>query len=82
MFASSCRNGIPEDPVNGSSHTLLSPYWATVLGQPAEGRTSLRARQCSPRGGDLELVADFHSGRVELAGPAAVAIEGTMLVPV
>eukprot|EP00037_Helgoeca_nana_P002136 m.32005 g.32005 ORF g.32005 m.32005 type:complete len:276 (-) comp12386_c0_seq3:573-1400(-) len=40
-------NGIAEDPVTGSAHTVLGPHWASVL-----GRAELRARQCSARGGD------------------------------
>ena len=64
-------NGIPEDPVNGSSHTLLAPYWAehVTLNQDGPGggggsrageeagskRFAFVARQASPRGGDLAL---------------------------
>lgn len=40
--------GIPEDPVTGSAHCSLVPYWAAVLGQ-----LELKARQISARGGDL-----------------------------
>ncbi len=40
--------GIPEDPVTGSAHCISAPYWAKVL-----GRNPLRARQISPRGGEL-----------------------------
>lgn len=29
-------NGLPEDPVNGSSHTVLAPYWATEVGEESE----------------------------------------------
>jgi predicted PhzF superfamily epimerase YddE/YHI9 len=42
------RYGIPEDPVTGSAHCTLIPYWVERL-----GKESLRARQLSPRGGDL-----------------------------
>ena len=90
-------NGIPEDPVNGSSHTLLAPYWAEhVLNQDGRGggdsrageeggsRFAFVARQASPRGGDLALTympGDNSDGRVEISGPAAVVIRGEMLVP-
>ena len=50
-FAPNC--GIPEDPVTGAAHTMLTPYWPTVLG--IEKRTVIPARQASRRGGDLEL---------------------------
>jgi PhzF family phenazine biosynthesis protein len=61
--------GIPEDPVTGSAHCTLTPYWAREL-----GKTSLRARQISPRGGELlcKLLAD----RVEIAGHAALFLRG------
>jgi len=58
--------GIPEDPVTGSSHTVLGPYWAGIL-----GRTSLRARQVSARGGDL-AVEVLRDGRVGITGQAVV----------
>ena len=53
--------GIDEDPVTGSAHCILAPYWAARLGKPR-----LRARQISARGGALEcaVVGD----RVELTG--------------
>ncbi len=49
--------GIDEDPVTGSSHTVLGPYWAARL-----GRTSLRARQLSARGGDLWVESEVGKG--------------------
>jgi predicted PhzF superfamily epimerase YddE/YHI9 len=67
--------------VNGASHTVLAPYWARLSAAGEKVRVPLRARQASPRGGDLALVADFAAQRVTLAGPAAVTITGTMRVP-
>ncbi len=66
--------GIPEDPVTGSSHCSLVPYWAARL-----GRTRLLARQLSARGGELhcELAGD----RVRLGGEAALYLEGTLRLP-
>ncbi|MDQ2817910.1 MAG: PhzF family phenazine biosynthesis protein [Candidatus Eremiobacteraeota bacterium] len=63
--------GIPEDPVTGSAHCTLIPYWAQRL-----GKTVLRARQVSRRGGELwcELLADG----VIIAGRAADYMEGTI----
>ncbi|XP_041486061.1 phenazine biosynthesis-like domain-containing protein isoform X3 [Lytechinus variegatus] len=63
-------NGILEDPVTGAAHTVLSDYWSGVL-----GKQELFARQCSKRGGDvrIRLLGD---NRVELAGKAALVIQG------
>lgn len=63
--------GIPEDPVTGSSHCTLVPYWSRRLGRP-----TLRARQVSRRGGEL-LCAD-RGERVEIAGHAALYLEGVI----
>jgi predicted PhzF superfamily epimerase YddE/YHI9 len=76
-FVSRCfapREGIPEDPVTGSTHCTLVPYWAGRL-----GRTVLRARQLSRRGG--ELFCELRGERVRIAGPAVKVIEGSLLVP-
>jgi PhzF family phenazine biosynthesis protein len=66
-------HGIPEDPVTGSAHCTLAPFWARRL-----GRTHLRARQVSPRTGEIEctLVGE----RVLLRGHAVKVIEGRMLL--
>ncbi len=65
--------GVPEDPVTGSAHCTLAPYWAGRL-----GRTRLRARQVSARGGEIDctLVGD----RVRLAGEAVLYLRGEILV--
>jgi PhzF family phenazine biosynthesis protein len=65
--------GIPEDPVTGSAHTRLVPYWSKRL-----GKTTLTARQISARGGDLwcELAGD----RVHIAGDACLYLEGKVQV--
>ena len=55
-------NGIPEDAVTGSLHTVLAPFWAATFearaGADAAPRTALVGRQCSPRGGTLHLRLD------------------------
>lgn len=66
--------GIDEDPVTGSAHAALGPYWATVL-----GKTDLRARQVSARGGDLALV--LRGDRIDIAGPAVTVMRGTFWLP-
>lgn len=65
-------NGINEDPVNGSSHTVLAPLWGELL-----GKRRLRAWQASQRGGELLLQLQ-DDGRVKLEGQAVVVIEGRM----
>ena len=61
------QSGVPEDPVTGSAHCALAPYWASRLGQ-----TDLVAYQASPRGGEvlLRLLGD----RVELSGEAVTVL--------
>lgn len=44
------------------------------------GKTTLRARQCSPRGGDLNITVHADSGRVTLAGTAFVVLNGELLL--
>jgi predicted PhzF superfamily epimerase YddE/YHI9 len=65
--------GVPEDPVTGSAHCTLVPYWAARL-----GKTALHARQVSARGGELwcELAAD----RVKIAGGAVLYLRGEIVV--
>jgi predicted PhzF superfamily epimerase YddE/YHI9 len=61
--------GVPEDPVTGSTHCALAPYWAERL-----GKTKLRARQLSRRGGDL--FCEVREDRVLISGRAAKYFEG------
>lgn len=68
------RKGIPEDPVTGSAHCSLTPYWAERL-----GRNKLNARQLSARGGDL--LCELNGGRVFISGTAALFMEGTIHLP-
>lgn len=65
--------GVPEDPVTGSAHTRLAPFWADKL-----GKTSLHARQVSARGG--ELWCTLAGNRVRIAGHAALYLEGSIEV--
>ncbi len=60
---------IPEDPVTGSSHCTLIPYWAQRL-----GKTRLHARQVSARGGDLQC--ELTGDRVKMAGHAVLYLRG------
>ncbi len=65
------RQGIPEDPVTGSAHCMLVPYWARRLGKPR-----LHALQVSPRGGELHC--EDRGDRVKIAGRAVQYLEGTI----
>lgn len=68
------RVGVPEDPVTGSAHCTLVPFWAERL-----GKTSLHARQISRRGGDL--YCDHLGERVLLRGHAVEYLRGTIRLP-
>ena len=61
--------GIPEDPVTGSSHCTLAPYWSKRL-----GKTEMTARQISRRGGSLVCIDKGE--RIVLKGKAAFYMEG------
>ncbi len=67
------NQGVDEDPVTGSSHSVLTPYWAARL-----GKEQLEARQISARGG--ELVCTLRGDRITLAGHAVLYLEGTITV--
>lgn len=61
--------GIPEDPVTGSAHTVLTPFWSRRL-----GKASLSARQISKRGGELTCIQQ--EDRVEIGGNAVTYMIG------
>jgi PhzF family phenazine biosynthesis protein len=64
---------INEDPVTGSAHCALAPYWGDKL-----GKTSMRARQLSQRGGILEL--ELSPERVRMGGRATTVFTGALTV--
>jgi PhzF family phenazine biosynthesis protein len=66
------RLGVPEDPVTGSAHCRLGPYWADKL-----GRRALQAEQLSARGGRVGL--DILDDRVLLSGLAVATAQGSLL---
>ena len=66
------RSGILEDPVTGSAHCTLVPYWAGLL-----GKNTLLARQISPRGG--EVFCELCGDRVRLGGRARTYLRGEIL---
>ena len=63
------KHGIDEDPVTGSAHTQLTPYWARIL-----SKTKMKAKQVSSRGG--ELVCELQSDRILISGKAVKFLEG------
>lgn len=65
------RLGVPEDPVTGSAHCVLAPYWKKRL-----GRDRMRGFQASPRGGIVEV--HCVSDRVELSGQAMTIFRGEL----
>jgi PhzF family phenazine biosynthesis protein len=67
------RVGVPEDPVTGSAHTLLTPYWSARLGKPV-----LSAMQLSKRQGWLRC--RMAGDRVEIAGKAVPYLQGTITI--
>lgn len=67
------QSGVPEDPVTGSAHCTLIPYWSKRL-----GKTRLHARQLSTRGG--ELWCEDRGERVTIAGFAASYLTGSISI--
>ena len=67
------RVGITEDPVTGSAHTALTPFWSERLGRP-----ELHAHQVSARGGELFCQDD--GDRVRIAGRAVLYLQGTIRI--
>lgn len=65
--------GIPEDPVTGSAHCELTPYWSAKL-----GKQILSARQISKRGGDIRC--ELKGNRVGLAGHAVTFMEAEIFI--
>ncbi len=67
------KAGIDEDPVTGSAHCSLIPYWAAQL-----GKSRMRARQISQRGG--ELTCENRDKRVTIAGRAVMYLQGEISI--
>jgi PhzF family phenazine biosynthesis protein len=68
------KYGVPEDPVTGSAHCKLTPYWAARL-----GKTRLHAKQVSRRGG--RVLCELRGDRVILSGTAVTFMRGEIHVP-
>ena len=66
---------VNEDPVTGSAHCMITPYWAEKL-----GKNQIYAYQASERGG--ELLCEHHGDRMVIAGKAALYSVGELTVEV
>lgn len=66
-------DGIDEDPVTGSAHCTIIPYWARML-----NKDKIKAYQASERGGDID--AELKGDRVTLTGAAVTYLQGTIEV--
>lgn len=66
-------SGIDEDPVTGSAHTTLTPFWAEKL-----GKTKLTAKQISKRGGVLEC--ELQKDRVLISGKCKTYLKGEIFI--
>ena len=66
-------DGISEDPVTGSAHSTLAPYWSDQL-----NKTNLTAYQASKRGGELNL--EIKGDRINITGQAITIINGVMKI--
>jgi predicted PhzF superfamily epimerase YddE/YHI9 len=66
--------GLPEDPVCGTAHRIVVPYWAERL-----GKTRIYSRQLSPRGGDLWC--EDKGATVVIAGETNLVLDGTIRLP-
>jgi predicted PhzF superfamily epimerase YddE/YHI9 len=65
--------GVPEDPVTGSAHCALAPFWSKRL-----GKKTMKARQVSPRGGDLTCTDD--GARTILSGACSLYMTGEIML--
>lgn len=75
-FVSRCfapQLGVPEDPVTGSAHCSLIPYWADRL-----GKSNMTARQLSRRGGELKCELQAGGMRVLIGGTAVTYMAGEL----
>jgi predicted PhzF superfamily epimerase YddE/YHI9 len=66
--------GLPEDPVCGTAHRIIVPYWAERT-----GKTKIHSRHLSPRGGDLWC--ENKGEKVVIAGETSLVIDGTIRLP-
>jgi PhzF family phenazine biosynthesis protein len=68
------RVGLPEDPVCGTAHRIIAPYWSKRLGKPL-----IHSRHLSKRGGDLWC--EMADNTVSIAGKSVKALEGALQLP-
>lgn len=68
-------DGVPEDPVCGSAHSVMTPFWAGKLGF---GEDEVAVKQVSRRGGELAVKWDRSTGTVTLRGNTRTVTAGHM----
>ena len=68
--------GVNEDPVTGSVHTVLAPYWREIL-----NKNEMIAYQASPRGGEI-LLNIKNGNRIELIGNSIIVLKGEIIIPI
>ena len=66
--------GLPEDPVCGTAHRIIVPYWAERM-----GKKRIHSRQLSPRGGDL--FCEDKGETIVIGGESRLVIDGTIRLP-
>lgn len=71
-------HGVPEDPVTGSAHSALAPYWAKKLGNNGVDKVHMTAFQCSERGGILHLYVTPQN--VQITGQAITYLKGEVFL--
>ena len=76
MFAPSMAPLPGEDPVCGSAHGVIAPYWYTKRG--ITSGNEVKAKQVSKRGGDLRVVWERDAGRVRLRGQSVILATGNL----
>ena len=60
--------------MTGSAHSVLAAYWASKM----PGKTVFRARQCSPRGGELNVKLQEAGSKVQVMGQAVIMLSGSL----
>jgi len=68
------RTGVPEDPVCGSAHCGLAPYWGSLM-----GLKEMTGLQISKRGGIVNVKISDDNRRVQLTGDAVITMQGSLL---
>ncbi|KAF8587652.1 phenazine biosynthesis protein [Ramaria rubella] len=74
-------NGIPEDPVTGSAHSMLGPYWAKLLQKGGNARSEMIGKQVSARSGEVGVSLDRGGMVCKLRGSTTLIAKGELYLP-